>query len=654
MIQRRRLSQSTSTSNPVLVVLVTAALAITAAFGGNYVMKTQSLGGANVEVMNQTQPLAQGTSVVVEDPAVPSQGESPEAQRTVKEFTNNTPFSMFALTWEGETDTAAFVRAEREDGAWSEWYELDHMYEVEGAGRNGTELIFIEPTTRVQVNMTNVDMTEGGANSLPTNHGDIQPVADVADVAESTGLANQVTDFDIVMIDGGTGTAQNIAPASYEGMPTVITRAGWGARTDLQRNPTIVSPVKTVTVHHTAGSNNYSEAQAPGIVRGIQAYHGATLGWGDVGYNALVDKFGNIYEGRYGGLDRDVMGAHVGGFNHNTWGVSVLGNYMNAYPTQDTINALGELAGWRLAQEGQDPTGSSWLGMSGSFPGSKYSNGQGAMFPNINAHRDFHYNDCPGTHLYNQMGTIRTIAKKKFDSLSKDPLADKDYESDMTLGELSAALGSSGDKESNDNATTQTTRTADGTTTTVHNANTANTANNGTSSIGGLLNGESEAIAATVGTLAAVILTVALANNALPGETTSIAGIEMLPGLTLDKITPYIGTVLQVAGKDELSSLWSSLEPLLGTANGTATGAGGAKYAFYNDGIGVFNPEQGEVHALIGKIADAWLQQGLDLGPLGLPVSDQYAANNGDVRVDFQGGSILYNAEKNTIDINVN
>lgn len=644
MIQRRRLSKSTSATNPVLAVLTTAALAITAVFGGNYVMKTQSIGGADTEVVNMTESLAEGESVVVDDPAVPTQGEDPETQRTVKEFTSDVPFSMFALTWEGETDTAAFVRAERENGEWSEWYDLDHMYEVEGSTKNGTELIYIEPTKRVQVNMTNVDIvgteetTEETSEepaeepTLTTNHGEIQPVAD------SAGVANQADDFEVVMIDGGTGMNQDIAPASYDGMPKVVSRAGWGARTDLQRNPTIVSSVKTVTVHHTAGSNNYSEAQAPGIVRGIQNYHGATLGWGDVGYNALVDKYGNIYEGRYGGLDRDVMGAHVGGFNYNTWGISVLGNYETAHPSQAALQAVGQMAGWRLAQENQDPTGRSWLTMSGSFRGSKYSSGQGAMFPNINAHRDFHYNDCPGTHLYSQMGTIRNIAKQRYDSIMK--------------GTAEAPAMSIPTTPSTPDSGNASTTTGGGTNTNVN--NNGNNTNAATSSISGLLNGDPNAIATTVGTIASVVLVVAAANGALPGGVSTVGEIELLPGLTLNKITPYIGTVLQFTGNDDLAKSWASLEPMLGSSQGTAAGVGGAKYTFYNDGIGVFNPEQGDIHALIGKIADAWLQQGLDLGPLGLPTTDQYSADNGELRVDFQGGSISYDPETNTVDINVN
>ena len=161
--------------------------------------------------------------------------------------------------------------------------------------------------------------------------------------------------------------------------------------------------------------NNYSSAQAPGVVRGIWQYHAVTRGWGDIGYNALVDKYGNIYEGRAGGLDRAVEGAHVGGFNQHTFGVSMMGDYNSATPSQEALRAMGEIIGWKAAVAKFDPTGNSYLQANFNFSGSKYGAGQGKTFPNINAHRDFHYNDCPGDNLYAQMDTIRRYAKEKYD-----------------------------------------------------------------------------------------------------------------------------------------------------------------------------------------------------------------------------------------------
>ena len=100
------------------------------------------------------------------------------------------------------------------------------------------------------------------------------------------------------------------------------------------------------------------KAESAEIVRAIYAYHAQTLGWCDIGYNALVDKYGQIFEGRAGGLDRPVQGAHAGGFNENTIGVAMMGDFTIRVPPQATLDAVGKFLGWRLQGRGLDPTGS--------------------------------------------------------------------------------------------------------------------------------------------------------------------------------------------------------------------------------------------------------------------------------------------------------
>ena len=80
-------------------------------------------------------------------------------------------------------------------------------------------------------------------------------------------------------------------------------------------------------------------------------------------------------------------------------------------------------------------------------------------------------------------------------------------------------------------------------------------------------------------------------------------------------------------------------------------GPTGPAVALYSNGIGARNNE-GEIIALVGKIAEAWLQQGLDAGPLGMPVTQQFNPTADTVRVDFEGGFITYNPSTNAVDIN--
>ena len=115
------------------------------------------------------------------------------------------------------------------------------------------------------------------------------------------------------------------------------------------------SGVRLAVVHHTAGTNSYTRAQAAAIVRGIEVYHVQGNGWNDIGYNFLVDRFGTVYEGRGGGVDRNVIGAHAEGFNTGTAGIALLGNYTSAVPPLAQQNALATLLAWRLDVAHVDP-----------------------------------------------------------------------------------------------------------------------------------------------------------------------------------------------------------------------------------------------------------------------------------------------------------
>src|SRR3712207_4032530 len=92
-------------------------------------------------------------------------------------------------------------------------------------------------------------------------------------------------------------------------------------------DPQVATTIKAATVHHTADSNDYTAAEVPDVMRAIYRYQAVDRGWGDIGYNVVVDKFGRLWEGRAGGLANAVVGAHAGGFNRYTFGVSMLGTY---------------------------------------------------------------------------------------------------------------------------------------------------------------------------------------------------------------------------------------------------------------------------------------------------------------------------------------
>ncbi|MEV0925692.1 N-acetylmuramoyl-L-alanine amidase [Streptomyces spongiicola] len=206
------------------------------------------------------------------------------------------------------------------------------------------------------------------------------------------------------------------APPSTAPQPPITSRAGWGADESISPEEPGYLPgekIKAVVVHHTAESNSYTCEQAPAVVRGIYAYHVQQLGWKDLGYNFLVDKCGTVYEGRKGGVDRPVMGAHAYGFNSETTGISVLGTYTDTAPSQAAMVSVARIAAWKLGQYGVDPAGTTTLtaGASGrSYTGKTWANGAKLSFPVIHGHRDGYNTQCPGSAFYGQLGTLRSWA----------------------------------------------------------------------------------------------------------------------------------------------------------------------------------------------------------------------------------------------------
>lgn len=204
------------------------------------------------------------------------------------------------------------------------------------------------------------------------------------------------------------------APPSTAPRPSITSRAGWGADESISPEEPGYLPgekVKAVVVHHTAESNDYTCAQGPAVVRGIYAYHVKQLGWKDLGYNFLVDKCGIVYEGRKGGVDRPVMGAHAYGFNSETTGISVLGTYTSTAPSAAAMTSVARIAAWKLGQYGVDPTGTATLtaGDSGrSYSGKTWATGARLTLPVIHGHRDGYNTQCPGDAFYNKLATVRT------------------------------------------------------------------------------------------------------------------------------------------------------------------------------------------------------------------------------------------------------
>jgi hypothetical protein len=206
---------------------------------------------------------------------------------------------------------------------------------------------------------------------------------------------------------GRTGSAladEAVAP----GMPAIVTRQQWGADERWRRAAPWYADVKMAFVHHTAGLNSYTAEQAPAVVRAVYSYHARTLGFNDIGYNFLVDRFGVIYEGRYGGMDQGVVGAQVLGFNTGSTGVSVMGHFVDEAPPAAALDSLARLLAWKLGVHGIDPTSPVTMRCGTS---DKFKAGQYVTLPAISAHRDANYTTCPGDAFYAALPGVREAAE---------------------------------------------------------------------------------------------------------------------------------------------------------------------------------------------------------------------------------------------------
>ena len=188
--------------------------------------------------------------------------------------------------------------------------------------------------------------------------------------------------------------------------PAIVPRAAWGGDLVPPRVLPSFGEVDIAVVHHTESANEYTADQSAGIVLAITKFHRDTRGWNDVGYNFLVDRFGTIFEGRAGGVDLPVIGAHAQGFNSISTGISIIGSFMAVEPPAAALDAVARLIGWRLPLAGIPVSGQVTV-TSGGGSLSRYRGGVQVTLDRICGHRDVGSTDCPGDRLYVDLPALR-------------------------------------------------------------------------------------------------------------------------------------------------------------------------------------------------------------------------------------------------------
>ncbi|MFC0627367.1 N-acetylmuramoyl-L-alanine amidase [Kribbella deserti] len=301
------------------------------------------------------------------------------------------PFRLVGVTWPYQPDAARVVAKVSvfSEGQWSPWHRL-HVEEEHGpdAGtdahsRSGTEPLWVGLSTGVQVSLTTTDG---------------QPVRDGKVVLIDPGASPEDEPARMATAGGEVYDASS-GPAPFP-MPKIVTRQGWGADESLRSHngvacatPRYTSTIRAAFVHHTADSNQYTKAQSAAMIRSMYAYHVKGRGWCDLGYNFLVDKYGQAFEGRAGGMHLPVLGAHTGRFNADSFGVSLIGNFERAHPSSAMLDMTAQVIAWKMDAYYRSPYGKALI--------------NGATFDSISGHRDTKATACPGKNVYAKLDDLR-------------------------------------------------------------------------------------------------------------------------------------------------------------------------------------------------------------------------------------------------------
>jgi len=288
------------------------------------------------------------------------------------------PTQLVGFEWKGRHEGAVEVRARQEGGAWSVWRR------VEG------------------------DPNEGPDADSPEHHdqttaGPIWVGKDVRHL-ETRVVEGSLSGVKVhALRSEAPATAAGTKPAgATPAQPGFVSRAAWGADESYRSLNTgygcasaaYASDVKMAVVHHTASPDNYTPADSAPYMRGIYYFHTHTNQWCDIGYNFVVDRFGTVFEGRFGGVTQPVIGAHALGFNTETTGVALLGTFSDTAVPSAMYSGLRALLAWKLSIHGVNPTAVI------SFNGKTLST--------ISGHRDVNPTSCPGDMPYGLLPQLRT------------------------------------------------------------------------------------------------------------------------------------------------------------------------------------------------------------------------------------------------------
>ena len=338
------------------------------------------------------QPVAGIASVT----ARATEGHGSEGPVTHRSGVIEAPARFDAVGIGGELRPVEY-RARDEGGTWTPWQET----------ANGDPVWF------------------GGADQLQLRTRGWRPAGTLhyvnvsGDATPGEGLLTSARSAVNSVVVAATGVLGPGDAAAAPAKPAIVSRAAWGANQDdggcRPRRDASYGRVKAAAVHHTVSANSYTQKEAPAMVLAICRFHKYGNGWDDIGYNALVDRFGNLYAGRAGGIGKPVIGAHAQGFNDQTTALASLGTHSKNGISREALRSSAKYLAWKLAHHGKPAVGRVRL-VSGGGDLNRYPEGEKVYVPRVSGHRKLGLTECPGDGLNRQLDELRRRAQRRIDA----------------------------------------------------------------------------------------------------------------------------------------------------------------------------------------------------------------------------------------------
>jgi hypothetical protein len=296
-------------------------------------------------------------------------------------------FHVVGLKWESGALDAVQVRTRLRGGDWGDWVALpphgDHAPDRQSP-RRGTDPAYTGAADLVQFRV------RGRASGLRARF--------VGTAATARAAAGART--------ARSSQAQVVTPP---GGPSIVPRSAWGGDSRPPKAEPDFGEVQLAFVHHTVSTNDYAPEDSASIVLGICQYHQDHNKWNDIGYNFLVDQYGQIFEGRAGGIDQAVIGAQAQGWNSTSTGIACIGDFSSLPNADAGLEAVARLIAWKLPLHGVPVSGEVTVTSAGGSA-NRYPSGTAVTFQRISGHRDGGKTACPGDALYGQLQVIRDRA----------------------------------------------------------------------------------------------------------------------------------------------------------------------------------------------------------------------------------------------------